>query len=1001
MNRKNFILYFSLILVILNANLFGQYNEGEVYHGFKLLEKRFIKEVNSDGYYFEHIKSGAKLFKLAAKDQNKTFSIAFKTLPQSDYGTPHIIEHSVLNGSTNFPVKSPFDVLEKGSLQTFLNAFTGSDFTMYPAASMNDKDYFNLMHIYLDAVFNPLIAKDKRIFKQEGWHYELENKDSAISYKGVVYNEMKGAFSTPTRELNYQMFKNLFPDNSYKFSSGGYPSTIPKLKYEDFLDYYKRFYHPSNSYIFLYGDADLDKELSFIDSAYLSSYEKKNPNSDIPLQKPFSEMKEINAFYSASEGSSTENQTYLNFSFVAGLNTDKELVMALDILSDVLVNQESAPLRLALKEAGIGKDVSANTDNIEQNVFSINVQNANPGDKEKFKNIVFNTLAEVVKNGLDKQAVEGAINRMEFGLREGNDAQKGVNYGFNMLSGWFFASNPFIGLEYEKPLAELKTGITKKYLEDIIKKYMLDNQHKLLITLEPKPGLEKENNEKIDGELKAYKSSLSESDIQKLTNDTKELIDFQKREDSPEALAKIPLLSIKDINPKAEWYDLDEKKCENIPVLFHNEYTNGVTYLKIFFNIKALPSDLIPYAALLAEAMGSMNTEHYSYGDLDKVLNINTGGFSTYLTSYLKNMDDANLLPKFVVSSKVMNDKIDKVFELAAEVITKTKYADKERLKEVLLRYQSRLESNIKSNGFGYTQTRLSSYFTKQGMFSELTNGIDYYRFISNLANNYDSKYEEISANLLKIEKLLINTDNMIISITCNKTEVPECLKNIEKFSSLIPTSSKSSIKEPDHSDWNISLDRKNEGFLTSSKVQYVLEGYDYKKLGYKWTGKLRVLSQILSTDYLQTQLRVVGGAYGGWSSFSASGLVFLGSYRDPNLKKTLDNYNGIPEYLSKFEVDENAMTRYIIGTVAQIDKPSTPSQRGDIATRYYFQETTAKDEQQFRDEVLSTSQQDIRSMKKLMEDILAKKIFCVYGNEDKINAEKEVFNKIEKLDNK
>jgi Zn-dependent M16 (insulinase) family peptidase len=530
---------------------------------------------------------------------------------------------------------------------------------------------------------------------------------------------------------------------------------------------------------------------------------------------------------------------------------------------------------------------------------------------------------------------------------------------------------------------------------------MLDNQHKLIITLEPKPGLEKENNEKMEAELKIYKASLSESDIQKLTNDSKELIDFQKSEDSPEALAKIPLLNIKDINPKAQWYDLEEKKFNDIPVLFHNEYTNGVTYLKIFFSIKTLPSDLIPYTALLAEAMGSMNTENYTYGNLDIALNINTGGFNTYLTSYLKNMDDDNLLPMFVISSRVMNDKINKAFEFAAEEITKTKYADKERLKEVLLRYQSRLESNVKSNGFSCTQTRLSSYFTKQGMFNEMTNGIDYFRFISNLANNYDSMYEEISTNLLKIEKLLFNTNNMIVSITCNKTEVPDCLKNIEKFISFFPPSSKSSEKETGYTDWNIGVNRKNEGFLTPSKVQYVLEGYDYKKLGYKWTGKLRVLSQILSTDYLQTQLRVIGGAYGGWSSFSASGLVLLGSYRDPNLRKTLDNYNGIPEYLSKFEADENTMTRYIIGTVAQIDRPTTASQRGDIATRYYFQGTTAKDEQQLRDEILSTSQRDIRSMKKLMEDILAKKTFCVYGNEDKIIADKEIFDKIEKLSNK
>jgi Zn-dependent M16 (insulinase) family peptidase len=471
MSRKNISLSLSFIFIIIfSTSLFSQYKEGLNYHGFKLLEKRFVKEVNADCFYFEHVKSGAKLFKVAAKDPNKTFSIAFKTVPQSDYGTPHVIEHSVLNGSTNFPVKSPFDVLEKGSLQTFLNAFTSSDFTMYPVASMNDKDYFNLMHVYLDAVFNPLIAKDKRIFKQEGWHYELENKDSAISYKGVVYNEMKGAFSSPDRELRYQIFKNLFPDNSYRFSSGGYPAVIPKLTYEDFLSFYKRFYHPSNSYIFLYGDADLDKELAFIDTAYLSAYVKENPDSDIPLQKPFSEMKEIHSFYSTAAGSSDSNQTYLNFSFVAGLDTDKELVMALDILSDVLVNQESAPVRLALKEAGIGKDVSAYSDNIEQNVLSIKVQNANPGDKDMFKNIIFKTLSKVVENGLNKQAVEGALNRMEFGLREGNDAQKGVNYGSDIIPGWLFANNPFLGLEYEKPLAELKAGIAKKYLEDIIQK---------------------------------------------------------------------------------------------------------------------------------------------------------------------------------------------------------------------------------------------------------------------------------------------------------------------------------------------------------------------------------------------------------------------------------------------------------------------------------------------------------------------------------------------------
>jgi Zn-dependent M16 (insulinase) family peptidase len=344
-----------------------------------------------------------------------------------------------------------------------------------------------------------------------------------------------------------------------------------------------------------------------------------------------------------------------------------------------------------------------------------------------------------------------------------------------------------------------------------------------------------------------------------------------------------------------------------------------------------------------------------------------------------------------------MNDKVNKMFELAGEIIAKTKFADKERLKEVLLRHQSRLEANIKSNGYNFTQTRLTSYFSKQGAFNELTNGVDYYQFITTLANNFDAKYEEISANLSKISKLLFNNKNMVVSITCNKTEVPLCLKDVEQLSPVFSSTSDSQ-KIPDTYDLSIKPERKNEGFLTSSKVQYVVQGYNFKQLGYSWSGKLQVLSQILSTDYLQTQIRVVGGAYGGWSSFSPSGLVFFASYRDPNLKKTLDNYNGIPEYLGKFEADDNTMTRYIIGTVAQMDRPQTPSQKGDIATRRFFENTTEKDVQQIRDEVLSTSSLDIRAMKKLTEDILAKKTFCVYGNEDKVNSDKEVFESIKKL---
>jgi len=980
--------------LIWSSTLFAAYKKGEIYHGFKLLDKRFVTEVNAECLYFEHVQSGARLFKIAADDANKTFSIAFKTLPPSDNGAPHIMEHSVLNGSKNFPVKSPFDVLEKGSLNTFLNAMTGNDITIYPVASMNDKDYFNLMHVYLDAVFNPLIYTEPRILKQEGWHFDLTNKDSAVTYKGVVYNEMKGAYSSPNRELNYQIDKYLFPDNDYRFSSGGYPAVIPTLTYENFLNFHRRYYHPVNSYIFLYGNADLDKELAFIDKEYLSHYQKTDARVTIPLQAPFKERKEVISYYAVPESSNTENQTYLTLNYVTGLNSDQNLTLALKILTEVLVNQESAPLRLAMQEAGIGQDIDASLDELQQNVFQITVQNANPGDKEKFNELVNKTLNEVLTKGLDREAVDGTLNRIEFRLREGDDAQKGLTYNFQAISTWFYADDPYRGLEYEKPLAQLKEAINKGYLESVIRQYLLDNPHALLLVLQPKPGLEAENNLKIEKELQSYKASLSPGESEKLVKETTELVDYQKREDTPQALATIPKLDLKDINPAATWYGIDEEKIVGVPVLYYETFTNHVVYLNLYYDVRVLPAELIPYAALLAEVLGSLNTTNYTFGELDKALNLHTGGFNTFLSTYLEDKDDQRLEPKFVISSKAMNNKIDKMFELVAEIINHSIYTDKDRLKAVLIRHQSRLDASVKNNGYGYTRTRLVSYYTNNGMFNEKTRGIDYYFFITDLAKNFDTQSETIITNLSKTAALLFSRDNLILNYTCGQSDKSICNKSLEKF---IPTLSATIAVagRPAYQQWNFTTDNKNEGFLTASKVQYVLQGFDFKKLGYNWNGKMHVLNQILSTDWLQNRIRVVGGAYGGWSSFSRDGLVIFSSYRDPNLKETLDNYNATPNYLHTFEADQKTMTRYIIGTIANLDQPLTPSQKGDQAVRYFFEKTSQQQLQQDRTAVLTVTAQDIKNMEKLVTDILSKQTYCVYGNEEKIQSQKNLFEKL------
>ncbi|MBN1197818.1 MAG: insulinase family protein, partial [Bacteroidales bacterium] len=912
-------------------------------HGFKLIEKRFVKELNAECYLFEHTKSGAHLLKIVSDDPNKTFGIAFKTFPESDAGTPHIMEHSVLNGSKNFPVKSPFDVLSKGSLNTFINAFTGKDMTMYPVASMNDKDYFNLMHIYLDAVFNPLIYDDPRILKQEGWHYELTAENEPVVYKGVVYNEMKGSFSSPTRVLNYEIYKNLFPDNPYGLESGGYPAAIPTLTREDFLNYHKRYYHPDNSYIVIYGNADMEKELAFIDSAYLCNYDKGNNPVTVTDQAPFSAMKNITAYYPVLKGANTEGQTYLSYSFVAGHNTDQKLTWGLDILCEVLVNQESAPVRLALQEAGIGQDVSASLDAYNQNVVQIVVTNANPGDSEKFMEVVRKTLQKVSDSGVDKEEIEGVLNRMEFQLREGDNAQKGLTYGFQSLSGWFFADNPFLTLEWEKPLAALKKGINEKYLESLITDYFLNNPHSLELTLEPKPGLEDENMANDVEVLKEYKAGLTEDQIKELVKETEELVAYQEREDTPEALASIPLLDISDINPKAEWFGVEEMEVAGVPVIHCDQFTNNVVYMNLMFDLRVLPYDLVPYASLLSNVLSLLNTENYSYGDLNKSLNINTGMFNVSLPTYLENQDDDLLIPEFEVTSKAMGDKVGKMFELTGEILNKTLFCDTERLKTVIDKHQAQLDANVKRNGYGYASRRQASYVSKRGMFREETEGLDYYWFVTDLAKKYDSNPQVVCETLTKVANLLFNKQNLLVATTCDKNQLPVFSDGLKELVAMLPD------QPVTFAEWNLEPVKKNEGLLTPSKVQYVVEGADFKDLGYQWDGKLRVLNQVLSTDYLQTKIRVMGGAYGGWSVISPNGMTTFNSYRDPNLKETLINYDGVPAYLTAFETDDKGMTRYIIGTIAGMDTPLTPSQKGDRAVSYYLSKTSQEELQQDR----------------------------------------------------
>jgi Zn-dependent M16 (insulinase) family peptidase len=991
---KNFRFILGVLIIGLLTACGAQekFKTGNNYHGFKLVEKKFVKEVDAECLYFIHEKSGARLFKIMNNDANKLFSIGFKTIPENDCGTPHIIEHSVLNGSKNFPVKSPFDLLSQGSLNTFLNAMTNSDWTVYPVASMNDKDYFNLMHVYLDAVFNPLIYSDKRIFMQEGWHHEMMAANTNVEYKGVVYNEMKGAFSNPLRELGYHMGKLLFPDNGYGFESGGYPTAIPQLTYESFLNFHRKYYHPSNSYILLYGNADLNKELAFIDANYLANYEKSKEEVTIPLQKPFTAMKTEVRPYPVTEGENTQSKTYLSLSFVSGLNTDRVKTQLLSILADALVNNEQGAIRRALQDAGIGSEVSAYVDETQQNVFTLFVLNANENDQQKFNETVFSTLKKVAAEGIDSSIINGIINRYEFSLREGNDSQKGLMYYMRMIPNWYNEQNPFKGLEYEQYLADIKAAVKSGELQKMITSELVNNTHAVSLALVPKPGLQTQINKDITEELGKYKQTLSQIAIDSLVKTTNELIAYQKREDADSLIAKIPMLSLGDIGKESEFNAVEEKKAGKLPVLHSNQFSNGIVYTSLFFDTRVLNTSDVPYIKLLCTLTGMLPTESYTFGELENQLNTHTGGFSISFNSYLKNSSDDELTPKVKVTCKAMRANTDRMLGLIEEILTSTKYNDTTRIKELLIRQKAELEYNLQQNGLGVAQYALFSSFSNEGHFLQAKNGLPYYRFICNLTDNFYTQKDSLMSKLQEVATKIFNSNNLIAAVTCNNDDYSLFEKGISQLIGKLHN-------EPVAlTNWKFNIEKKNEGILSTSKVQYVLQGANFKKLGYEWNGKIEVLQQLLSTDYLQNQIRVIGGAYGGFSRFNKSGNMFFGSYRDPNLVETLQAYSNIPGYLDSLNIDEKTLTRFIIGTIANIDVPMTVSEKGEDAFRCYLEGMTKDQVQKDRTEILSTTLADLKAFKPMMEAILKQNNYAVFGNEEKLQANKQLFDALEKV---
>ena len=968
-------------------------------NAYEVLQTEDLSDLKSKGTLLKHKKSGARVLLMENDDENKVFTIGFRTPPSDSTGVPHIMEHSVLCGSKEFPVKDPFVELVKGSLNTFLNAMTYPDKTVYPVASCNDKDFQNLMHVYMDAVFYPNIYQNDKTFRQEGWSYKLDDPDGELTISGVVYNEMKGAFSSPEGVLDRVVLNSLFPDNAYSVESGGDPEVIPELTYEQFLDFHRKYYHPSNSYIYLYGDMNMEEKLRWLDEKYLSDFENEPVDSEIHLQKPFTEMKEVVQEYSIASEESEEDNTYLSYNKVIGTTLDEKLYLAFEILDYALLSAPGAPLKKALLDAGVGKDISGSYDNgVYQPIFSVISKNANVEQKEEFVRVIEDTLKDIVKNGINKKALRAGINYHEFRFREADfgNYPRGLMYGLQLFDSWLYdETKPFIHMQAIPTFEFLKEQVETGYFEELIQKYLLDNTHGSIVIIKPERGRTARMDKELADKLQAYKDSLSKEEIDALVKATKELEEYQEEESAPEDLAKIPVLGREDISREIAPIYNKELETSGVKLVHHEVETNGIGYTALLFDLSGIPEEKLPYISILQSVLGIINTKNYEYSELFNEINVHTGGIGTSLELYtdVTKVKEKEFRATFEIKGKALYPKMNVLFSMMREILMESDLGDEKRLKEILAMLKSRLQMSFLSSGHTTAALRSLSYTSPMAKFKDDTDGIGYYEVVKELEENFEEKKAELIANLRQIAQQIFRKDNLIISYTSSADGLAPMEEAFTKIADTLHTEEKEA-----EIPCEIHCVKRNEGFKTSSKVQYVARTGNFIDRGVEYTGALQILKVILSYDYLWQNVRVKGGAYGCMSSFNRIGEGYLVSYRDPNLEKTMEIYEGVVDYLKNFNVDDRDMNKFIIGTISNIDRPMNPAAKGSRSMNLYMNHVSAEMIREERDQILDAQQSDIRALADVLQALLDAHELCVIGSEEKIEEQKEMFLEIKTL---
>lgn len=949
-------------------------------HGFELLREAPIAELNTQARLYRHVQTGAQLLSMINDDENKVFGVTFRTPPEDSTGIAHIMEHAVLGGSRKYPLKEPFVQLIKGSLKTFLNAMTYPDRTAYPVASTNLQDFYNLIDVYLDAVFHPLITPHH--LDQEGWHYELEKLEDPLVYKGVVFNEMKGAYASPDSVLYRASKRSLFPDNSYGYDSGGDPVEIPNLTYEQFSRFHATYYHPSNARIFFYGDDDPTERLRRLD-AVLREFEAIPVNGTVALQPSFSAPRREEHVYGVDADSDSSKKAMVQLNWLLPENDNPTLTIGLDLLSYVLVSTQASPLRKILLDAGLGEDLTGGglSTGLRQMTFAVGMKGIRPADADKVEQLIIETLTKLAADGFEPEMIEAGLNTIEFHLRENNTGSypRGLSLMFRALSSWLYDHDPLAPLAYEVPLAALKANLQQPdYLQGLIRTYLLQNPHRTTVLLQPDPEFNTRQEAQERARLDAARAGMNESDLQAIIDNVQTLKQIQTAQDDPAVLAMLPTLQRSDLETKNKTIPIDIFEAHDSRIVFHDLFTNGIVYLDVGFDMHAVPQDLLPYVHLFGRSLVEMGTETEDFVKLSQRIGRKTGGVypSTSLSALRKADDDATSA-WFFLHGKATMPQAQEMLAIMHDVLRTVKLDNQERFRQIVLKTKSRNEAGLIPSGHSVVSGRLRAAFNTADWVAEQMGGLNYLFFLRQLEQAVETDWAGVVAKLEAVRQALINRSGMICNVTLDAANWSHFEPQLRDFLSALPrTAAHSNI-------WAPNFDTTPEGLIIPAQVNYVGKGTNIYNLGYQYHGSINVITNYVRTSWLWEKIRMQGGAYGAFCSFSKqSGMLSFLSYRDPNLLDTLAVYDQTAQVLRNTSLSDDELTKNIIGAIGAMDGYQLPDAKGHTSLMRYLLGESEADRQQTRDQILSTSAQDFRAFADVLEAVTAQGRVVVMGSQ-------------------